>query len=136
MRHSGVFSREKLPSDGHSHLGWESFTELFLPNIMKYVKNDIYRQINIQGTSWSDFWDYLITREGSFNFMQMRFLLKLRTYMHIFDFMPEHPLFGSISATWHLINSDMLSCPRYNVTARQQWIISSILQLHTMKPLW
>ncbi len=60
------FLKKKLSLDRHSHLGWESFTELFLSNIMKYGKNDIEWQISIQSTSLSDLWD-LRNREGSFN---------------------------------------------------------------------
>ncbi len=36
------FIKKKLPSDRCSHLGQETFTELFLSNIMKYGKNYIY----------------------------------------------------------------------------------------------
>ncbi len=45
----------------------ESFTELFLSNIMKYGKNDIKGQTSIQGISISDILDYLRKEEGSFN---------------------------------------------------------------------
>ncbi len=33
--------QKKTPTDHCYRLGWESFTELFLSNIMKYGKNDI-----------------------------------------------------------------------------------------------
>ncbi len=47
MHPSGVCSLEKkLPSDRHSHLGWESFTEL-LSN-MKYGKNNVKWQTSIK----------------------------------------------------------------------------------------
>ncbi len=62
-----ILSRKKIPPDCCSHLGWESFTELFLSNIMKYGKNYIEWQTSIHGMSLSDFWDdYLRKREGSF----------------------------------------------------------------------
>ncbi len=46
VQHSGLFSREKTPpsqidSFMRTHLVLDSFTELFLSNIMKYGKNDI-----------------------------------------------------------------------------------------------
>ncbi len=49
------FLEKKRPSYGHSHLGRERFTELFLFNIMKYGKNTIEWQTSIQGMSLSDF---------------------------------------------------------------------------------
>ncbi len=48
------FLKKKLPSDRHSHLGWDSFTELFLSNIMEYGKNDIEWQTSIKVWIWSD----------------------------------------------------------------------------------
>ncbi len=57
---SGVFSQQKkLPLDHRFHLGWESFTELFLSNIMKYGNIYIEWHTNIQGMSLGDFGDYL-----------------------------------------------------------------------------
>ncbi len=52
-----IFIRKNLPSDRRYHLGWESFIELFLSNIMKYGKNNIESQTIKQGMSLSDFGD-------------------------------------------------------------------------------
>ncbi len=51
----------------HTHWEWESFTELFLSNIIKYGKIDIEIQTSIQSTSLGDFGDHLKKREGTSN---------------------------------------------------------------------
>ncbi len=58
------FLKKNLPSDRHSHLGWERFTKLFLSNIVKYGKNDIEWQTSIQGMRLSDLGDSLRKRKG------------------------------------------------------------------------
>ncbi len=64
---SGVFSWEKTPT-GHcsnieADIGCESFTELFLSNIMEYGQNDIAYNEWV----WVIFGNYLRKREGNIN---------------------------------------------------------------------
>ncbi len=45
----------QINSFKRTHLGWDSFTELFLSNIMKYGKNHDKWQTSIQSMSWYEF---------------------------------------------------------------------------------
>ncbi len=68
---SGVFSWEKtlcpqIDSFKRTHLGLDTFTELFLSNIIKYGKNDIEWQTSIQGYKFEWFLGLFEEREGSF----------------------------------------------------------------------
>ncbi len=66
MHPSGVFSAQ-IAFPTLELIGQDGFRELFLSNIMKYGKNDIEWQTNIQGMSLSDFRNYVRKRKGSFN---------------------------------------------------------------------
>ncbi len=67
---SGVLSREKTPLRLAFSFRMKMFYRIILTvsNIMKYGKNYIEWQTSIQGTSLSDFWDYLMKRQGSVKF--------------------------------------------------------------------
>ncbi len=65
ISHTYLFIQRKW-SFKKTHSEWDSFTELFLSNFMKYDKHYIEWQTSIQGRSLSDFWEYLRKREGSF----------------------------------------------------------------------
>ncbi len=51
---------------------WDTFTPLFLSNIINHGESDVQWQINIQCIHLSALWNYFLKREGSFNMICLR----------------------------------------------------------------